>query len=55
MSTLLWFVGLGLMMTSFAFLFSKPEERTQPRITVEPLWPDRETDHKPTPPPASKR
>lgn len=40
MSTLLWFVGFGLMMASFSFLFGKGEERTQPRISVEPWWPE---------------
>ena len=41
MSTLLWLVGFGLMMFSFTFLFGKAEETHQPRISVEPWWPDR--------------
>lgn len=35
MSTLLWFVGFGLMMGSFSFLFGRSEQPTRPRITVE--------------------
>ncbi len=43
MSTLLWFIGFGLMMASFTFLFGKTEEPTPtPRISVEPWWPDEE-------------
>ena len=34
-STVLWFIGFGLMMASFTFLFGRPEERHQPRITVD--------------------
>ncbi len=40
MSTVLWFVGFGLMMLSFSFLFGRSEDRDQPRITVDPWWPD---------------
>ncbi len=40
MSTLLWFVGFGLMMASFSFLFGKSEDSTRPRISVDPWWPD---------------
>lgn len=37
---MLWFVGLGLMMASFGFLFRKGEELDRPRISVEPWWPE---------------
>jgi hypothetical protein len=40
-STLLWFLGFGLMMGSFSFLFGRSEELHQPRISVEPWWPER--------------
>lgn len=39
-STLLWVLGFGLMMVSFAFLFGHSEEPDHPRITVEPWWPE---------------
>ncbi|MEW6252909.1 MAG: hypothetical protein AB1716_19910 [Planctomycetota bacterium] len=42
MSTVLWFVGFGLMMASFAFLFGHGDEPEQPRISVEPWWPEPE-------------
>ena len=38
MSTVVWFIGFGLMMASFSFLLGKPEE-TRPRISVDPWWP----------------
>lgn len=44
MSTLLWFVGFGLMLASFSFLFGKSEEQDTPRISVDPWWPDRKPD-----------
>lgn len=40
MSTVIWFLGFGLMMTSFVFLFGKSEDSDRPRISVEPWWPD---------------
>lgn len=40
MSTVIWFIGFALMMASFGFLFSRSEDADQPRISVEPWWPD---------------
>lgn len=40
MSTLLWFLGFGLMMLSFSFLFKKGENLDRPRISVDPWWPE---------------
>lgn len=42
MSTLVWFLGFGLMMASFSFLFGKSEDLDRPRISVDPWWPDEE-------------
>lgn len=42
MGTFVWFVGLGLMMASFAFLFGKSQDPDRPRISVDPWWPDRQ-------------
>ncbi len=39
MSTVLWFVGFGLMMASFSFLFGRSEEERGPRISIEPRKP----------------
>jgi hypothetical protein len=40
-STLIWFLGFGLMLASFSFLFGRaPEQHDQPRISVDPWWPD---------------
>jgi hypothetical protein len=38
-STVIWFLGFGLMIASFTFLFGKTEDRDIPRISVEG-WPD---------------
>ncbi len=40
MSTVLWLLGFGIMLASFSFLFGRAEERSTPRISVEPWWPD---------------
>lgn len=40
MSTIMWLLGFGLMMGSFGFLFGKGGERSSPRISVDPFWPD---------------
>ena len=45
-STVLWFIGFGLMGLSFVFLFGRSEEPKLPRITVEPWWPGSEDEHK---------
>ncbi len=42
MSKLLWFLGFGLMMASFSFLFGGSDEPTRPRISVDPWWPARD-------------
>jgi hypothetical protein len=42
MSTVLWFVGFGLMMLSFGFLLGRSDELHRPRISVDPWWPDRD-------------
>jgi len=47
-STVVWFVGFGLMMISFAFLFGKAEEPDRPRISVEPWWPEGDGRRRPT-------
>lgn len=39
-SSIMWFVGFGLMLASFGFLFGKSDERQQPRISVDPWWPE---------------
>ena len=44
MSTLLWFLGLALMLISFVFLFGRSEEPKLPRISVEPWRPGSEGD-----------
>ncbi len=41
MGTVLWFIGFALMMASFAFLLGNDEPQ-QPRISVDPWWPDAE-------------
>ncbi len=41
-SMLLWFVGFGLMLASFTFLFGRSEDADQPRISVEPWWPEQD-------------
>lgn len=43
-NTLLWFLGLGLMLLSFVFLFGKSEEPKLPRISVEPWRPGSDGD-----------
>lgn len=46
LSTIIWCIGFALMMVSFTFLFGRSEERTQPRISVDPWWPDSSHDHR---------
>jgi hypothetical protein len=43
-STLLWILGLALMLISFVFLFGRSEEPKLPRISVEPWQPGSEND-----------
>jgi hypothetical protein len=45
-STLLWFLGFGLMMASFTFLFGRSEEPQTPRISVDPWWPESEQNRR---------
>jgi hypothetical protein len=40
MGTIVWFIGFGLMMLSFSFLFTRSDDAHRPRISVEPWWPE---------------
>jgi hypothetical protein len=40
-NTVLWFCGFALMLLSFTFLLGGGQEQPdQPRISVEPWWPE---------------
>ena len=45
-STVLWFIGFGLMGLSLVFILGRSEEPKLPRITVEPWWLGAEDEHK---------